>query len=98
LHLQEFTTTSLSQRVDDFEDEQQLIFQVIVVLATSEKGSNPRMWKVSTALIEMLEALPKKSTDKFYRALKKLLDAEGFGQPVPESQRSMQDYVSWLRK
>jgi hypothetical protein len=65
LHLQEFTTTSLSQRVDDFEDEQQLIFQVIVVLATSEKGSNPRMWKVSTALIEMLEALPKNQRTSF---------------------------------
>ncbi len=33
----------------------------IVTLNTPEKGSNPRMWKVSSKLIAMINALPRKS-------------------------------------
>jgi integrase len=44
----------------------------IVTLNEPEKGSNPRMWKVSTALIEMLNALPKISEQVFPGSLKSM--------------------------
>lgn len=44
----------------------------IVTLNEPEKGSNPRMWKVSTALIEMLNALPKTSEQVFPGSLKSM--------------------------
>lgn len=42
----------------------------IVTLNEPEKGSNPRMWKVSTTLIEMLNALPKTGDQVFPGSLK----------------------------
>jgi integrase/ribosomal protein L37AE/L43A len=42
----------------------------IVTLNEPEKDSNPRMWKVSTQLIEMLNALPKTSEQIFPGSLK----------------------------
>jgi integrase len=39
----------------DIDDERR-----IITLNAPEKGSNPRMWKVSMKLINMLAALPKK--------------------------------------
>ena len=44
----------------------------IVTLNEPEKGSNPRMWKVSAELIEMLNALPKKSERIFIGSLKSM--------------------------
>jgi integrase len=44
----------------------------IVTLNEPEKGSNPRMWRVSTALIEMLNALPKTSEQVFPGSLKSM--------------------------
>jgi integrase/predicted RNA-binding Zn-ribbon protein involved in translation (DUF1610 family) len=37
----------------------------IITLNEPEKGSNPRMWKVSSQLVEMLKILPKKSKQIF---------------------------------
>ena len=37
-----------------------------------EKGLNPRMWKVSTTLIEMLNALPKTCEQVFPSSLKSM--------------------------
>ena len=42
----------------------------IITLNEPEKGSNPRMWKVSTQLIEMLNALPKTCEQIFPGSLK----------------------------
>jgi len=40
----------------DMDDERR-----IITLNTPEKGSNPRIWKISTKLVGMLSALPKKN-------------------------------------
>jgi integrase len=42
----------------------------IITLNEPEKGSNPRMWKVSTTLMEMLNALPKTDEQVFPGSLK----------------------------
>jgi len=44
----------------------------IVTLNEPEKGSNPRMWKVSAALMEMLNALPRTSEQVFPGSLKSM--------------------------
>ncbi len=44
----------------------------IVTLNEPEKGSNPRIWKVSTVLIEMVNALPKTSEQVFPGSLKSM--------------------------
>jgi integrase/predicted RNA-binding Zn-ribbon protein involved in translation (DUF1610 family) len=44
----------------------------IITLNEPEKGSNPRMWKVSTTLMEMLNALPKTSEQVFPGSLKSM--------------------------
>jgi len=44
----------------------------IITLNAPEKGSNPRMWRVTTTLIEMLYALPKISTQIFTGSLKSM--------------------------
>jgi integrase len=44
----------------------------IITLNAPEKGSNPRMWRVTTTLIEMLYALPKTSTQIFTGSLKSM--------------------------
>ena len=44
----------------------------IITLNTPEKGSNPRMWRVSSGLIEMLYALPKTSELIFPGSLKSM--------------------------
>jgi integrase/predicted RNA-binding Zn-ribbon protein involved in translation (DUF1610 family) len=44
----------------------------IITLNAPEKGSNPRMWKVSMTLMEMLSALPKKSEQIFPGSLKSM--------------------------
>ena len=44
----------------------------IITLNEPEKNSNPRMWKVSATLIEMLNALPKKSEQVFTGSLKSM--------------------------
>jgi integrase/predicted RNA-binding Zn-ribbon protein involved in translation (DUF1610 family) len=44
----------------------------IITLNEPEKNSNPRMWKVSTTLIEMLNTLPKKSEQVFTGSLKSM--------------------------
>ena len=44
----------------------------IITLNEPEKGSNPRMWKVSPALIEMLNALPKTCEQVFPGSLKSM--------------------------
>lgn len=44
----------------------------IITLNEPEKKSNPRMFKVSSTLIEMLNALPKKSEDVFTGSLKSM--------------------------
>jgi integrase len=41
----------------DLDDERR-----IIILNAPEKGSNPRIWKISTKLVAMLNALPKKNT------------------------------------
>ena len=44
----------------------------IITLNEPEKGSNPRMWKVSTTLMEMINALPKTSEQVFPGSLKSM--------------------------
>ena len=44
----------------------------IITLNAPEKGSNPRMWRVSTTLIEMLYALPKATTQVYTGSLKSM--------------------------
>jgi len=44
----------------------------IITLNAPEKGSNPRMWRVTPTLIEMLQALPKTSTQIFTGSLKSM--------------------------
>jgi len=44
----------------------------IITLNAPEKGSNPRMWKVSPTLIEMINALPKNSEQLFNGSLKSM--------------------------
>ncbi len=44
----------------------------IITLNEPEKGSNPRMWKVSSTLIEMLNALPRTSEQVFPGSLKSM--------------------------
>jgi integrase len=44
----------------------------IITLNTPEKGSNPRMWRVSSGLMEMLNALPKKNELIFPGSLKSM--------------------------
>jgi integrase len=44
----------------------------IITLNDPEKGSNPRMWKVSQKLIQMLNALPKTSEQVFSGSLKSM--------------------------
>ena len=44
----------------------------IITLNEPEKNSNPRMWKVSATLIEMLNTLPKKSEHVFTGSLKSM--------------------------
>jgi integrase len=44
----------------------------IITLNAPEKGSNPRMWKVSPTLIEMINALPKQNTQVFTSSLKSM--------------------------
>jgi integrase len=44
----------------------------ITTLNAPEKGSNPRMWKVSPTLIEMINALPRNSEQVFNGSLKSM--------------------------
>ena len=44
----------------------------VITLNEPEKGSNPRMWKVSSTLIEMINALPKTSEQVFPGSLKSM--------------------------
>ncbi|MCW4045295.1 MAG: site-specific integrase [Candidatus Bathyarchaeota archaeon] len=44
----------------------------IITLNAPEKGSNPRMWKVSPALMEMVNALPRNSPEVFTGSLKSM--------------------------
>ena len=44
----------------------------IITLNAPEKGSNPRMWKVSPTLMEMINALPRKSDEVFTGSLKSM--------------------------
>jgi integrase len=44
----------------------------IITLNEPEKGSNPRMWRVSPTLMEMLYALPKLSEQVFTGSLKSM--------------------------
>jgi integrase/predicted RNA-binding Zn-ribbon protein involved in translation (DUF1610 family) len=44
----------------------------VITLNAPEKGSNPRMWKVTSTLIEMLYALPRKNEQVFTGSLKSM--------------------------
>jgi integrase len=44
----------------------------IITLNAPEKGSNPRMWKVSPTLVEMINALPRNSEQVFNGSLKSM--------------------------
>ena len=44
----------------------------VITLNLPGKGSNPRMWKVTTTLIEMVNGLPKQSTKIFSGSLKSM--------------------------
>jgi integrase len=44
----------------------------IVTLNAPEKGSNPRMWKVSPTLMDMINALPRTSQQVFTGSLKSM--------------------------
>jgi hypothetical protein len=44
----------------------------VIILKSPEKYSNPRMWKISTALTETLNALPKTSEQVFTGSLESM--------------------------
>jgi integrase len=44
----------------------------IITLNAPEKGSNPRMWRVSPTLMEMINALPRQSEHVFTGSLKSM--------------------------